>query len=279
MVSLIEEWRFIFVDTVDGPTGVAISEAITLAMSKNVVPNTILFWRVKSPFICLGRNQLVKEEVHEAACKQLEVGIVRRTEGGGAGYCDENQILYSIIVNKGHLKIPYSIEGAYTAVLKGVNEGLMKLGLTNTSFEPKLQAVFVNGKKVSGNAQTSFGGVTVVSGSFLVKFDYKTMCKVLKEPIKNLKGEIKTPEEGLTYVSRELGRSVSIKEAKEALKQGFEKALHVRLIPRKLANEELRLVEELKSKYASHEWTYYMDIKERKRQEFKKKGLIQLAGK
>lgn len=52
-------------------------------------------------------------------------------------------------------------------------------------------------------------------------------------------------------------RKISINDAKDAFKFGFEKGLNIELLPYSLSNEQLQYVEHLaNNKYESDEWNY-----------------------
>jgi lipoate-protein ligase A len=260
----IEEWRFVDLDFIEGPFSGAIFEAIVKARSKNTVPNTIFFWRVKNPCIYLGYHQLAKSELKMETCKKLGIPVVRRILGGGCSYCDKNQLLYSITINEDHPRISNFMEGAYKYILSGVVKGFQNVGLKNVHFNDKLNAIIVNGKKISGNAGFNGGKAIMINGSFILDFDYEAMSKVLIDPLKNLPGSPKKPEDGLTSIRRELGRRISIGEAKFALKKGFEEALDIKLVNGTFTKEELQMASNLKQKYLTDEWIFLMDLKREK---------------
>lgn len=261
------EWRLLDADLVDPVTGVATVEAVGIARSKNLVPNTVIFWRPTTPFVCLGYFQLVKEEIYADVCEKSGIRIVRRILGGGTGYVDRNQLLYDVVIGINHLMTPTSsnIERMYKYALRGVMQGLRELGFNDVVLMSDYNnAIWINGKKVSGNSSTGLTGAQIVGGSLLVDFDFETLCKVFRNPFKNLKPGITAIEEGLTCINRELTRRVELPEVKKTIKIGFEKALNIELRNGSLIKEETRLVRELEPKFASKEWTYNIDIKTEK---------------
>jgi lipoate-protein ligase A len=252
---------------VDPVTGVATVEAVGIARSKNLVPNTVIFWRPTTPFVCLGYFQLVKEEVYADICEKLGIKIVRRILGGGTGYVDSNQLLYDVVIGTDHPLIPTSsnIERMYKYALRGVIQGLRELGLNDVVLMPDYNnAIWVNGKKVSGNSATGLTGAQIVGGSLLVDFDFETLSQVFRNPYKNLKPGINAIEEGLTCINRELSRRVELPKVKKAVRTGFEQALNIELRKKSLTRKETKLVKELEPKFASKEWTYNMDNKTEK---------------
>lgn len=256
-------WRLLDIGIVDGPTSASIFEAVGIKCSKEASPSTIIFWRVNPPCVYLGYHQFVKREVNLENCEKLGVKIVRRILGGGCVYCDKNQLLYSVVVNIKHSDIPCKMGNAYKRILKGVVLALKRLGLKEVYYEVKFNAVTVNGKKISGNAGLLDNNLILVNGSLLLDFDYKTMSEVLLNPTKNLPGNPKKPEDGLTHLKRELNKKVNFREVKKALKKGFEEALNTKLEKSNLTSSELHLALELKPKYLSKEWTFLMDLKYR----------------
>lgn len=257
-------WRFLDIGSIDGFYSAAVFESIAKHAGACSSPETILFWRVRTPVVYLGYHQCVDDEVNAEYCSKNNIGIVRRILGGGCGFCDENQILYSVIGSEGGV-IPGDIRAAYVKVLKGVVDALETLGIRG-EIEPSRNAVYAEGRKISGNAQGRFNGAVLVNGSFLLDFDFDAMEKVLKNPAKNLTTAI--ARDGMITL-REMGIN-DLKIVKKALRRGFEKALGIKSKNGKLTESELATANQLLDKYHRHDWTYRMDIK--KKQKMAKAG-------
>ncbi len=248
-------WRFLDLDKIDGFYSAALFESIGKHVGAGSLPETILFWRVKSPVVYLGYHQYVEEEIDAGFCSQNNIGIARRVLGGGCGFCDENQLLYSVIGREGGV-IPNDIQAAYTRVLGGVVNALEALG-TGGEIEPARNAVYSRGRKISGNAQGRFDGAVLVNGSLLLDFDFDAMEKVLKNPAKNL--TTATARDGMITL-KEWGIN-DLKIVKKALRNGFEKALGIKSKNGMLTVSELDTANQLLDKYQQRDWTYRMDIK------------------
>lgn len=251
-----DKWRFIDIDKIDGFHSAALFESIAKHVGTSLVPETILFWRVRSPVIYLGYHQFVADEINADYCRNNGIGIVRRILGGGCGFCDEDQILFSVI-GKERGTIPSDIQAAYEKVLGGVVNALITLG-TEGEIEPLRNAVYSKGRKISGNAQGRLDGAVLINGSFLLDFDFKLMDRVLKNPTKNLY-PVASAREGMITL-KDLGL-MDIELAKKALRNGFETALGINTQDGMLTGSEIDTVDRLLEKYLSHEWTYRMDIK------------------
>ncbi|MHA1896524.1 MAG: lipoate--protein ligase family protein, partial [Promethearchaeota archaeon] len=94
-------WRVLPFMIADGPTNMAIDEAILIARTEDLVPNTIRFYRWKPSTASIGSHQSLSDEINLEAAKKLGVDVVRRISGGGAVYHDlKNEITYSVIVDE-----------------------------------------------------------------------------------------------------------------------------------------------------------------------------------
>jgi lipoate-protein ligase A len=255
-------WRFIDLDLVESVFGAAVFEAIMDARQNDLVDDTILFWRPIKPAVYVGYHQMVEEDIDVKTCRELGVPIVRRILGGGAGYCDANQIIYNIIFKEG-AGLPHGPKNVYRLVLRGVMEALRILGISDVSVDENRFSVYANGKKISGSGQLSSQGVVNSSGSFLVDFDYVAMCAVLKDPVKNLKQGVRKPEDGLTFLRKEIP-GATMDSAKEALRSGFERVLG-EVGTGALTDYELGLAEKLRPKYLSAEWIFRSDLRRKRR--------------
>jgi len=249
-------WRFLDLDKIDGFYSAALFESIGRHVGIGSSPETILFWRVRSPVVYLGYHQCVEDEVNADFCSARNIGIVRRILGGGCGFCDENQILFSIIGREGGV-IPGDIQAAYRKVLGGVVDALETLG-AGGELEPERNAVYSRGRKISGNAQGRFDGAVLINGSLLLSFDFELMDKVLKNPTKNLL-PVSSAREGMITL-KDMGIT-DIEHAKKALRVGFENALGISLKEGVMAENEMNLANRLLERYTQREWIYKMDIK------------------
>ncbi len=250
------KWRFIDLEMIDGFYSAALFESIARHVGAGSSPETILFWRVRSPVVYLGYHQCVEDEIHADFCNRSNIGIVRRILGGGCGFCDENQVLYSVIGREDSV-IPRDIQDAYKKVLKGVVIALEALG-EGGEIEPARNAVYSKGKKISGNAQGRIDGSVLVNGSLLMYFDFELMDKVLKNPTKNLQ-PVSSAREGMITL-KDMGIT-DIGNVKKALRQGFEKALGIETEDGRLTSSEDDTANKLLGKYIQKNWTYRMDIK------------------
>ena len=258
-------WRFIDTDKIDGYYSASLFESIAKHVGNGTVDNTILFWRVKTPCVYLGYHQYVEDEIHEDYCKTNGIQIIRRVLGGGCGFCDDDQILFSIIARENDGAIPSDIQGAYSRVLAGLTNALKSLGFDG-ELEPTRNAVYSMGRKMSGNAQGRFDGAVLVNGSFLLDFGFGEMDRVLKNPTKNLAEGVQNARDGMITLLELLGGAdYDIDHVKAAMKKGFEDALGVESQRSTLTDSEIELAEQLNERHRSRDWIHRLDDKRRKR--------------
>src|SRR5919198_6463599 len=158
--------------------------AIDEALIENIGEAPVLRiygWRPAA--ISVGYFQSIKEEVDLEKCNQLGVDVVRRLTGGGA-VLHEFELTYSFITKQYQQNIMESSMWICDAIVMSIN----RLGF-DASFVP-LNDIVVNGKKVSGSAQTRKNGVLLQHGTLLLDLDVDKMFSVLKVPSEKVKDKI-----------------------------------------------------------------------------------------
>jgi len=230
----------------------AIDEALLLFNAEGKSPNTVRFWRWQPSAVSLGFFQSVEREVDLQAAKHHGVDVVRRITGGGAVFHDyEGELTYSVVCKQDD--IPQDIVESYRMICEGLVRGLGFLGL-RAEFRP-VNDIQVNGKKISGSAQTRRWGSVLQHGTILVSPNLRLMFELLKvSPEKISDKFIASVFERVTTVERELGKRPSFEDVRKAMIKGFENSLSIELVEEEILKSELELAAKLKPKYASVEW-------------------------
>ncbi|MEM2961759.1 MAG: lipoate--protein ligase family protein [Candidatus Bathyarchaeia archaeon] len=247
-------WRLIPLEVHSAALNMAVDEVLLGSVSKGDSPNTVRFYRWRPSAVSIGYFQSLMDEVDLEMCRRLGVDVVRRITGGGAVYHDfDGEVTYSVIAREDS-GIPRDIPESYKVICNGIIKGLGRLGL-KAEFKP-VNDVVLNGRKVSGNAQTRRMGCILQHGTILVDLDLKTMFQVLKVGGAKISDKaLRSVEERVTSIRRELGRQVSLEEAYTALREGFREALKAEFKSSRLNRGELEEAERLaESKYGSPEW-------------------------
>jgi len=254
-------WRLLKLETNNAFMNMAVDEAILQARIAGKVPNTLRFFRWQPSAISIGRFQEVQKEVLVENCKKHGIDIVRRISGGGAVYHDyDGEITYSVTVATEDLGTA-DVFAAYNLICNGLIEAIQILGI-RADFDPgdpkNCPNVSVNGRKISGSAQSHKRGILLQHGTLLVDVDLKKMFTFLNVLwAKTCMEVVNVAEKKITSVKQELGASVSMKEAYHALVKGFEKALETSLKEGELTGYEQKLAEKLcKEKYSTDEWNF-----------------------
>jgi lipoate-protein ligase A len=237
----------------------AVDEAIFKAKIENLVPNTIRFYQWKPSAVSIGKFQDTEKQVHLDNCRKHNVDVVRRITGGGTVYHDaEDEITYSVIANKEDLKAK-DITVVYAKIYAGLAEAIKILGLTADFNEGNAKTcpnLTVKGKKISGSAQSHKKGVVLQHGTLLLDVDLEKMFTFLRVPWANTCMKIiNVAKRKHTSLKKELGKDVSIREAYQALIEGFQKALNIQLANSELTPYEHEIAEKLyREKYTTDEW-------------------------
>src|SRR5437899_5274681 len=133
----------------DAYRNMALDEVLMKSISKSTTDSpTLRFYGWEPPAVSIGYFQSMDHEVNVENCKKTGVDVVRRMTGGGAVLHD-SELTYSFITRK----YPQNILESYKMICDPIIICLVDLGFNKVRFAP-LNDVIVEGKKVSGNAQT-----------------------------------------------------------------------------------------------------------------------------
>jgi len=176
---MTDSFRFIGLESQDAGMNMAIDEAIMNSRRNNKVRDTFRLYRWKPSAVSIGFFQSIADEVNLQACTNYGVEVVRRITGGGAVYHDfDGEITYSLIAGVDNPKIPTDILKSYEVLCEGLVLGLKNLGLS-ARFHP-VNDILVDGKKISGNAQTRKNGIILQHGTLLIDVNVDKMFELLK---------------------------------------------------------------------------------------------------
>ena len=202
------------------------------------------------PSVIIGSNQNTLQEVNLKECKNLGVKVVRRLTGGGAVYHDLSNVNYSIIA-------PYNaLDGSFNSFCAPIIEYLNSIGV-KAEFSGR-NDITVDGKKVSGNAQTVYKNRILHHGTLLFDVDLNTLEKVL------IPNEIKVKAKGVKSVRarvcnvKEYAKNVSAESFFNGLVNFLKKDLPTYNLTEK---DVLKINELVKQKYSTYEWNVGASLK------------------
>jgi lipoate-protein ligase A len=254
-------WRLIRTGIFNAFDNMAIDHVLLDACHNGTGANTVRFYRWSPSATSIGRFQQLHDEIDVDSCRKQKIDIVRRLSSGGAVYHDfEGELTYSIICRLDDARLPSDITETYNQLCQGLLKGLRELGVHaefssgSDQFCPNL---FIQGRKISGNAQSRRGKTLLQHGTILRQLDLKKMFSVLK-----INQQIPTQEmiqrtgTKLTSLEKELETSINFGQIEEALINGLSAALGARFIEEALTPAELASARHIASTwYATEEWT------------------------
>src|SRR5699024_2007961 len=225
----------------------AIDETLLHFHAKGLIPPTIRFYGWKNPSLTLGHFQKAEKAIDFDAVEKHRCDFVRRLTGGSAVLHDD-EITYSIIVSEEHPNIPTSINEAYYTLSKGLLEGYKLLGVnadfavpeeearkqrSDVCFEqPAIYEMLVDGKKISGNAQTRKNCVLLQHGSIPMSFDHDMLFDLFNFPNEEIRKRQKQSfQHKATSINDITGEIHTYDKMRDAFLNGFEIALNIETIP------------------------------------------------
>lgn len=242
------KWRVIDYTQNNAAMNMAIDESICESVLEGERP-TIRFYGWSPSAISIGYFQSLEKEVDLEKCAQMNVDVVRRRTGGGAVYHDtEGEITYSIIAKEENF--PKGITQSYQVICKSIIDSLTKIGI-DSQFKP-INDIIVNGKKISGNAQTRRNGILLQHGTILYKVDVEKMFSLLRVSDEKIRDKmISSVKERVTSVYEQ--KQISKDELYRALVFGFtnDKEIEIDSLTQKEIDRAKELAE---SKYSKDEW-------------------------
>lgn len=174
-------WRILADDGERDPRrNLALEEALGRAAGPDP---TVRLWR-NGRCAVLGRSQIADAEVDVAACRELDVPVLRRFTGGGTVYHDPGNLNITIVLRRDDPRLAdrpelARVPGLYRLVLEPLVAAVISLGVPALATERDL---LVDGAKVSGVAAWIGGRSLLVHGTLLVDADLATLDRVLRGP-------------------------------------------------------------------------------------------------
>jgi lipoyl(octanoyl) transferase len=257
-------WRLLVTEAADGPTNMAIDEALWRSRQAGEAPPTVRFFGWAPPTVSLGYGQPLGGDVDVAVCGRLGVGLVRRPTGGSAIYHDgpERELTYSVVAATADLGVGADLLETYRWIGRALTAGLRALG-AHVEMVPVPESggpipafcfartgryeIEADGRKLVGSAQRRHGGVFLQHGSILLGVDVERLRAVFPTTA--------DPLASLTTLELACGRRPAFDEVAGALAAAFEREHGLRLRPGGLTPAETRLTATLVAeKYGTATW-------------------------
>jgi lipoate-protein ligase A len=213
---------------------------------------TLRLYMWNPPAVSIGYFQSMSEEVDIDKCKTQGIDYVRRITGGGAVFHDK-EITYSVIIDENNPIIPKDIKKSYESISSAVIFSLKKIGV-NASYAP-LNDIVVNGKKISGCAQTRKEGRILHHGTLLLDVDVERMFSVLKVPNEKLKGKIiMDVKERVTSINQCVSGAIQLDGLIKSMVNGFEEYFKIKFDKTNFSRQEIAIADQLAEAHFNSEW-------------------------
>jgi lipoyl(octanoyl) transferase len=194
---------------------------------QGMIGPTLRLYSWKPKCLTVGHAQEIDRLIDRSLAGGLAWDIVKRPTGGGIVFHNENEVTYSLVMDKEDPKLPKGLIPSY----KKISEALVlalnscgvqaeihnsSLGIRNSSLcfsYPAEYEVVVNGRKIVGSAQKRGRKTLLQQGSIFVSPTPAAALAILK-----------TGHAPLNAISLEelIGRAPSFDELSAALVKGFQ---------------------------------------------------------
>jgi lipoate-protein ligase A len=269
------EWRLLLTPFADGPTNMAVDEAILQSIAEGQSGPTLRFFGWAPPCLSLGYGQPVAD-VDMERLTQLGYDLVRRPTGGRA-ILHTDELTYSVIASMDEPRVRGGVLESYQQLSAGLLAGLQHLGLgvradrtyagSETAakgpvcFEvpSNYEITAGNGaapRKLLGSAQVRKRGVVLQHGSLPLTGDLGRICGVLVFATEEARQAARARlHERAATVAEVLSAEVDWQQAAASLAAGFAEVLNLDLVPEPLRPPEAALAAQLREeKYATAAW-------------------------
>ncbi|MCK5024323.1 MAG: lipoate--protein ligase family protein [Thermoplasmata archaeon] len=245
------KWRLVDSDLVEPAFTVAADEAIARAVSENIIPNTLHFYRRNVSTISLGYFQEVEKSVNLEFCRQKNIQIVRRITGGSAVYTGPGHLVYGLAIDETIL--PNNRNKAFETVCGAIVLALKELGI-DAEFK-SINDVLVDGRKVSGSAQMRRWGIVLQHGTLVLNNDNNMLSSALKMDLAKIEERGQKPETYVTSITEITGQEPDLEKIKSAIVKGFEAVFDIEFEKSELTDYENKLIKQLiNEKYGNADW-------------------------
>ncbi len=259
----MEIWRFLPLEVRNGFWNMALDEAVLKSVIEKKAPFTFRLYKWKPSCVSIGSNQSISDEVNLDIAKEKGIDVVRRITGGGAVFHDSvGEITYSIICPIKFLEDlrARSVLEQFELITQGISTGLTIFGLKSEQGVIHCPALFLEGKKFSGNAQVRERSHVLQHGTILLEIDPELMYSVLRAPNNVGKSRMVKSVYAKCVGIKDHLNNFEEEKFVQALKKGFEKTLRIDLKQGEFSKEELTLAETLvEQKFSSKSWLHKYD--------------------
>ena len=272
-----ETWHFVNTKSSNPFYNMAVDEALMNFVSREEIDPVIRFYTWNPATLSIGYFQKLTKEIDIEKVKEKGFGLVRRATGG-RGVLHDKELTYSVIVPESHPNMPQTVTEAYRVISEGLLEGFKALGFeayfsvpkskeareklksprSSVCFDaPSWYELVVEGRKISGSAQTRQKGVILQHGSILQDINVDELFDMFTYRNDRLKEKMKAAFMDKAIAINDISdRHITLEEMETAFYEGFKKGLNIEFKPLEFTESQKEEIKQLEDKYRSEEWTY-----------------------
>jgi lipoate-protein ligase A len=265
-------WRLLASAAASGAENMAIDETVLESVAARQAPPTLRLYAWRPPCLSLGYAQPIGQvDTSRLAARGWD--LVRRPTGGRA-ILHTDELTYSITAAADDPHVTGGVLASYRHLSSALTRALSLLGLqvevqpqerlsdasreNPVCFEvPSAYEITVEGKKLVGSAQVRRKGGVLQHGSIPLQGDIARITEVLRYEDREERAQAaEQVRSRAATVGELLGRTVTWEVAAQALVDGFQQALGIRLEAAELtAVERERCRAHLDERYLLPAWT------------------------
>ncbi len=263
-------WRLLITGTADGPTNMAVDQAILEGVAAGQVPPTLRFYAWEPACLSLGYMQpLADIDPDRLAARGWD--LVRRMTGGRS-ILHVDELTYSVTIGGDDPIVAGSIVESYRYLSQALLRGLVHLGANAAAdkrldtppgekgpvcFEvPSHYEITVDGKKLIGSAQVRKFGAVLQHGTLPLTGDIARICDALVYRDDQQRAAVRERVyQRAATLEGVLGHVVSWDDVVDAMIEGFAETFDLDFTHADLTPAEEARAEELRAQqYATLEW-------------------------
>ena len=234
-------------------TDVYFNLAVEEYLLKQTQGDYFVIWQ-SEPSVVMGKNQSVRAEVNEDYRIEKGIRLARRFSGGGAVYHDKGNINLTFIET--------TSQPLFEDYLQRIVGFLETMGVT--AYTDERLGIYLDGKKISGSAQSIHKGRILHHATLLFSTDLYRLTTALKnterkpekKEMKPAPFYVKSVRSPVTNICTYTRKAVSIGEFRDALLNYFtENKTDTR--PYSFTEDDLNAIRSLRdNKYATSAWNF-----------------------
>lgn len=215
---------------------------------KNFTDDTFMLWR-NEPSVILGKHQNAYAEINHEFIRKHNIKVVRRISGGGSVYHDLGNLNFTFITNGDSNNLV-----DFSKFTLPIIDTLSKLGLA-VQIGPR-NSLYIDGKKISGNAEHIYKDKIIHHGTLLFKTNLDYLDKALSPSfIKYQDKAVKSVKSKVTNITSHLPGTLKINQFAEFILKQMLNSKHAWKYD--LNDQDIAAINNLKEvKYETWEWNY-----------------------